>query len=181
MKVCPKCNSTYNDENVNFCLEDGETLIEEHSSDGPPTVVLDPPRVTNDGFKHVSRDERNANSPFSSTPSSGNPTPNFSSQQQQIFQQTAEPIPEAGKLDQTLPIVSLVCAIIGSLFFCCYLGIPLGAGAIITGFIGYRNANNEPDIYGGSGLAMAGMIVGGLSMLLSIGYLIFAVVITAMG
>jgi hypothetical protein len=40
MKQCPKCNQTYTDDTLNFCLEDGEWLIGDQRSDDPPTAVL---------------------------------------------------------------------------------------------------------------------------------------------
>ena len=49
MRVCPKCNESYTDENLNFCLADGELLLETETQDAPPTVILDSARVTNDG------------------------------------------------------------------------------------------------------------------------------------
>src|SRR5437763_9081724 len=56
MKSCPRCNRIYSEDDMNFCLDDGEVLhyyADEQptrpltSSDPPPTVVLDPTRVTN--------------------------------------------------------------------------------------------------------------------------------------
>jgi Tol biopolymer transport system component len=40
MKKCPKCDQTYADETLNFCLEDGEWLIGNTSDDAPATAVL---------------------------------------------------------------------------------------------------------------------------------------------
>lgn len=42
MKQCPECRRLYSDESLNFCLVDGEWLVEE-SSDDSPTAVLVPP------------------------------------------------------------------------------------------------------------------------------------------
>ena len=56
MKSCPRCNRIYSEEDLNFCLDDGEVLhyyADEQptrplkSSDPPPTVMMDPPPVTN--------------------------------------------------------------------------------------------------------------------------------------
>lgn len=47
MKVCPRCQKTYQDDNLNFCLEDGSVLA--HATSGqapPPTVLLNQPRTT---------------------------------------------------------------------------------------------------------------------------------------
>jgi hypothetical protein len=45
MKRCPTCRSTYTDDSLRFCLQDGSQLVhisdEERSSDAPPTEVFD--------------------------------------------------------------------------------------------------------------------------------------------
>jgi len=55
MKQCPRCKQTYSDENLNFCLEDGELLTvfgyeppaSRYVDEPPPTVMLNEARVTN--------------------------------------------------------------------------------------------------------------------------------------
>lgn len=42
MKRCPKCDRTYTDETLNFCLEDGEWLLDVQSGDESGTAVLEP-------------------------------------------------------------------------------------------------------------------------------------------
>jgi hypothetical protein len=64
--------------------------------------------------------------------------------------------------NQTLAIVSLVCGILG---LCCGVLGPVG---LITGYMAYNNANKNPMMYGGRGLALGGMITGGLATLLLI-------------
>ena len=46
MKICPKCNKTYTDQNLNFCLDDGTVLTQAAGSSMPDTVLLNQPRVT---------------------------------------------------------------------------------------------------------------------------------------
>lgn len=45
MKICPRCQTTYADDNLNFCLEDGSTLSPAGMS-GEATLVMQPPRST---------------------------------------------------------------------------------------------------------------------------------------
>ncbi len=76
--------------------------------------------------------------------------------------------------DQVLPIVSLVLGILSIVLFCCYGGFPFGIAAIITGYLGYRNTNQDPEHFTGRGMAIAGMILGvvgflGLIMLILAG------------
>lgn len=47
MKVCPRCQKTYTDDNLNFCLDDGSVLSQASGSDAlPETVLINQPRMT---------------------------------------------------------------------------------------------------------------------------------------
>lgn len=88
------------------------------------------------------------------------PAPVSEWQNQNIGQNTPFQPPVAGQgLNQTLPIISLILGIVS---VCCYIGWITGPAALITGYLGMKNANNDPSQYGGKGLAIAGMIVGGI-------------------
>ncbi len=104
------------------------------------------------------------------------PAPVQSWGEQGVGQNTPFQPPPAGTggLNQTLPIVSLVLGIIS---LCCYISPLTGLIALITGYLGMKNANNDPANYGGKGLAIAGMIVGGLFFLLGVCYYIYIFVI----
>src|SRR5690242_19687576 len=48
MKICPRCQKTYTDDNLNFCLDDGVVLQEAGGGNEPqPTVFMNQPRPTN--------------------------------------------------------------------------------------------------------------------------------------
>lgn len=67
-----------------------------------------------------------------------------------------------------MPIISLVLGSLALLLsFCCYAGIPLGIAAGITGFLGMNNATQDPQKYDGKGLAIGGLITGGIGFLIS--------------
>jgi hypothetical protein len=72
--------------------------------------------------------------------------------------------------NKILPIVSLV---FGILSLCCYFAPLTGLVALITGFLGMKNANNDPANYGGKGLAIAGMVIGGLFFVVGLAYYVF--------
>lgn len=74
----------------------------------------------------------------------------------------------APKRDQTFPRISIGLAILGFLLICCYLGLPLGLGAVVTGYLGMKNANDDPDTFAGKNLALAGLIVGALDIAISL-------------
>ena len=40
MKQCPKCSRVYADEALNFCLDDGEWLVDVSEAEGPQTAIL---------------------------------------------------------------------------------------------------------------------------------------------
>jgi Tol biopolymer transport system component len=55
MKQCPKCSRTYTDETLNFCLEDGEWLVEANVTDEPATAVM-PEGVSSPGKTTLERE-----------------------------------------------------------------------------------------------------------------------------
>lgn len=84
------------------------------------------------------------------------------------------PPPHHGEgVNQTLPIISLVLGIIS---LCCYISPVTGIAALITGYLGLKNINADPMHFGGKGLAIAGMVTGGVFALLAIIYWIVIVV-----
>ncbi len=104
------------------------------------------------------------------------PAPDASWQNQEIGSNTPFQPPPAGvgSLNQTLPIISLILGIVS---LCCYISPITGTAALITGFLGMKNVKNDPANYGGKGLAIAGMVTGGIMMLIGLGY--YVVVILA--
>lgn len=102
------------------------------------------------------------------------PAPDASWQNQEIGSNTPFQPPPAGVGGQnkTLPIVSLVLGIIS---LCCYISPITGIAALITGYLGMKNIKNDPNTFGGKGLAMAGMICGGIFFLLGIIYWIYII------
>lgn len=92
-----------------------------------------------------------------------------------------QPPPAVSGQNQTLPIVSLVFGIIS---VCCYISPITGIVALITGYLGMKNANSDPMQFGGKGLAIAGMITGGVFFVLGLLYwlyIIFVVGLAALG
>lgn len=77
----------------------------------------------------------------------------------------------AGGQNQTLAIVSLVCGVLSI----CLCGLLTGIPAIITGYMAKNNIDANPGEYGGRGMAMAGMILGSISVVFSILYIIFVI------
>lgn len=148
MKTCTVCSQTYNDDNLNFCLNDGG-LLTEYKDDAPPTIQMNRGRTTQPNWA-----ENEPSSPWGSQPMQP---------RNQTFYPVANQMSVQGQ-NQTLPTVSLVLGILSIVLFCCYGGLPLGLAAIITGWLGYQNTNNDPMQFGGRGMAIAGIIMGAISL-----------------
>lgn len=171
MKRCPKCGQTYSEPDLNFCLNDGELLLQSQESgsgrdpsrpfvdDAPPTIMMNNPRATNPtGWAGGS----------SPAPYQQNTAPAYQPPQFGMAQ-----MPRS--LDQVLPTVSLVLGVSSLIFVCCYGGLWLGLPAAIVGFMGMRNADRDPTRYGGRGLAIAGLILGIITFILSILFLVLGI------
>ncbi|MBK9165665.1 MAG: DUF4190 domain-containing protein [Acidobacteria bacterium] len=166
MKTCPRCGKQYTEPGINFCLEDGELLSHLQESrdpslfadDQPPTMIMDSPRAT-----------RETNWPTM------DPIMPYSSPVVQFPQHSAlSPISQSK--DQTLPIVSMALGVASLILVCCYGGIWLGLPAAAVGFMAMRNADRDPDRYGGSGLAIAGLIIGIVTFIISMLFIFLGIV-----
>ncbi|MER3431463.1 MAG: hypothetical protein C4324_10580 [Blastocatellia bacterium] len=103
-------------------------------------------------------------------------SPQIPKAQSEVNMQNTPPDAKSGQ-NKVLPIVSLV---FGVLSLCCGIAPLTGLIAIVTGFLGMRNANNDPINYGGKGLAIAGMILGALFFVVGIAYWIFIIFLNGM-
>jgi hypothetical protein len=170
MKKCPRCGQIYTEDNLNFCLNDGELLsyMSEHESgrspdrgfadDSPPTLVLDPSRVTNQSWQSAQPPAHWQN------PAPASQTQPFGLSPFQVSK------------DKTLPTISLVLAIISCFMVCCAGGIWLGLPAAVLGYLGMRNADSDANRYGGRGLAIAGMVIGIVTFLASLVFLLISAI-----
>jgi hypothetical protein len=170
MKKCPRCGQVYTEDNLNFCLNDGEllTYLQESdpsrpqdrgfADDSPPTLVLDPSRVTNQSW-----------------PSADPPAPWQNQSPAPQSQPFGLSMQNASK-DQTLPTVSLALAVLSCFLVCCAGGIWLGLPAAVLGYLGMRNVDNDPNKYGGRGLAIAGMVIGIVTFLASLVFLLIGAI-----
>ena len=164
MKICSICNQTYVDDNLNYCLSDGGTLTS-FNDDTPPTVMLNRARTTQQNW-----DNYQSPAPWENQPLQPNQSYQPVGQNQSFY-----PAQMQGQ-NQTLPTVALALGIISMLFACCYGGIPLGAAALIVGFLGLKNVNESPMEYGGRGLAIGGIVTGVIGLLISLGLFLLVII-----
>lgn len=171
MKKCPVCQQTYTDDDLNFCLNDGGTL-QTVRDDPPPTIFMNKPRPTSENqWSGV-----NQTSPWE-TPANTNQPNAWTNPHQSQSPMFTPPMSPAGQQNQSMAIISLVSGISAVLLgICCYLGIPLGSVALVTGYLGMTKANENPLQYGGRTLAIIGMIAGGVGFLISAGMLLLVLI-----
>jgi hypothetical protein len=105
------------------------------------------------------------------------PSPPARWQQQPIAQQPAYPIAGYYKAkNQTLPTFALILGILSLPAICFFSGLWLGMPAMILGFFGMRNADLHPDEYTGKGMAIAGMVMGLITFLITMAVIFLALV-----
>jgi len=158
MKRCPRCNKIYSDNDLNFCLDDGE-LLQPYNDEqptrplrgtDPPTIVMDSPRVTDPiGWQ--------AGQPIGQWQGQSGAYPQT---QQQAFALQVAP-------NQTLGIISLCLGVASVVVgWCCSNGLLLAPAAIVLGIIALLQNKKDPQGYGGRGLAIGGIVAGSTFLVL---------------
>ena len=142
MKICPKCQQTYTDETLNFCLNDGSNLVQDAANDLPQTVMIQPPRQTNPGQglgNQSAQTEQNqgfgSQSPQFGSPNQSQNSWNAPQQPQSFGQQPSSMIPPKQKSSKSW---IWVLGILGGLIVLC------GGGFGILVLIGLNT--DEPRI-----------------------------------
>lgn len=113
------------------------------------------------------------------------PVPEAAWQNQEIGSNTPFQPPPGGVAGESkgLALGSLICGIL-SCTVCASLGLFLGPIAVIIGFMARKKATENPSEFGGQGLALGGMITGGVGLLfgiLTLLYVIFFVLAVGSG
>jgi hypothetical protein len=156
MKRCPKCNTEFADEWLTFCTQDGTSLVEvEKSTMEPPLTLLGPelpPSVS-----PAEQPTLDLPGPYAPPAQYIPPTP------QPSGWTPPPPPPYPSSRQQGLAITSLVLGILSmTLGLCCYFGILTGPAAVVLGIIALVQIKNDPQKYSGKGLAIGGIVTGGL-------------------
>jgi len=170
MKRCPTCNQEFTDEWLTFCTQDGTSLVEVgvEATEPPPTLWRAPPMPPS-----VSPTEQ----PTLDMPGRYQPPAPLSSPKPLQSGWTPPPPPAYPVApQQSLAIASLVLGIVSiTIGWCCSFGILTAPIALVLGIISLVQIKNEPAKYGGKGLAIGGVIMGGLYIL------VFAAIILLYG
>jgi hypothetical protein len=107
------------------------------------------------------------------------PAPAASWENKEIGQNAPfQPLPAGQGQNQTLAIVSLVCGILSML---CCVSVITGPAGLITGFMAKKNAEQNPNEYGGKSLALGGIITGAIGTALFVVLLILQIFFGVLG
>jgi hypothetical protein len=161
MKYCPQCNKQFTEPWLSFCSDDGTPLIEEltppldpnfDSKIREPQVKTPPseqetqwlPRETPMPGAWVAPDERPPMSPG-------------------VWQPPPPPYRPTKQPSQTLALASMIIGIVGLVAGGCFGPIP-GIIALVLGLTALSQIKKSPDTVGGKPFAMAGVIIGAISV-----------------
>jgi hypothetical protein len=180
MKYCPLCKRQFNEAWLSFCSDDGTPLIQEltppadpnwnpkirepkvETRDEEPTQWL--PRDTPAPGAWIAPDERPPMSPGPWTP----PPPPVAPFRPRTQQPT-----------QNLALASMITAIAGLLMAGCFGPIP-GIIALVLGLVALSQIKKSPDKYGGKPFATAGVIIGGITIMFYVFFLIWVILNAAL-
>jgi uncharacterized protein DUF4190 len=169
MKRCPTCNQQFTDEWLTFCTQDGTSLVDVTGSapsigEPPPTFAYPPIPPT------VSRSEE----PTLDLPDAYRPPPVPASAPQTIQPGWQPPPPPPGYVagkQQSLAAASLVLGLVSiTIGWCCWFGVLTAPISLVLGIISLVQIKNNPTQYSGKGMAIGGIVTGGL-------YLVFMALI----
>jgi len=183
MKRCPTCNSTFDDEYLSYCTNDGTVLVRDEDSanlelqetvrfgEPPPTVVMPPPRPT----QYV------AQAPNAPTP----PVPyGWANETPQRWVPPPPPVPFGGSArpaQQGLAVTSLIFGIISITFGWICGGPIFGLLAVVLGAVALTLIKKNPQQHTGKPIAMAGLITGGIALLVNLAIIAFWIVMLIVG
>ena len=194
MKRCPSCERTYTDDALSFCPNDGTPLVTGDAPSSPfdpqATIMASPPKVSapSGPFDQPSgpTDWPSQPPPASDWPSQPPPAParsdwgTPSGGYQPVSQPMAgyqapppPPFPGVQQKQQGFAIASMVCGILSVV---CCLGIFSGVPAVILGIMAMNKEKADPVNFGGRGMALAGVITGGLGSLLGLIWLVMQII-----
>jgi hypothetical protein len=162
MKRCPTCHQTFEEEWLSFCTRDGTTLIDDAvgASEPPPTIMApaqpDPPAW---------------NTPSADLPPS---SPEWRPPQRAVPEWQPPPPPAfAQPLNTSMATASMAVGIIS---LCCLGAIP-AIVAIVLGSIALSQIKKDPDKVGGRQSAIAGIVIGIITIVLYVLLMIFYLIV----
>lgn len=175
---CPACGGENKAANT-FCMNCGERIMTNEAADSAPPPAAEPvapapeqPKAPEQaGYERADAEvvsstpwynEGNAN-PYQNTGSSQQAQPTYNQTPPTYNQAPYGPgVNQPSSSNNGLAIASLVCGIVAIALTCCYIGIVSAVAGLITGIISLAKKQ------GGTGMAIAGVILSGLSFIICV-------------
>lgn len=169
MRRCPTCNREFTDEWLTFCTQDGTSLVdvEASQSEPPPTLVSAPmpPSVS-------PNEQPTLDMPGRYTP----PAEYIPPAPLEPAWRPPPPPPFPRGKQQSLAATSFVLGLFSvTLGWCCSFGVLTAPIALVLGIVSLVQIKNDPNKFGGKGLAIGGIVTGGLY------FVIFALIVFLYG
>jgi uncharacterized protein DUF4190 len=187
MKYCPQCNKQFTEAWLSFCSDDGTPLVQELTPAADPNwdpKIREPKVQTGDERETVwlPRDQPLPGgwiAPDERPPMSPGP---WQPAQQPARPDTpfAPPYPRRTQPNQGLALASMITGICGLVLSFCFGPIP-GIVALVLGIIALTQIKKSPEKFGGKPFAIAGVIIGGVSVAFYALMFIWFIIISALG
>jgi hypothetical protein len=193
MRQCPKCNAQFDDAWMSFCPEDGMILVDpslagiKTSADPSssvqsedPTLVYHPPVEPG---SWATPDVQTSSEPVWTSPAA--PTPRSPAWTPPVVQTPPQPQPWRPPPPPAYPksaspaigVASMIVGILSMVFGILCFGPVIGVVAVALGIVALTQNRNTPQHVGGKGFAIAGIVTGGLSLLIYGGIILFAILV----
>jgi len=162
MKYCPQCHRQFNEVWLSFCSDDGTPLVQDLTPAADPNWdprIREPkvqtpdeqatqwlPREPPVAGGWIAPDERPPMNPG-------------------VWQPPAPPAMYPRKIapNQGIALASMITGIAGVLLASCFGPVP-GIAALVLGLVALSQIKKSPEKYSGKGMAIAGIVIGSLTI-----------------
>ncbi len=170
MKYCPQCHKQYTEQWITFCHDDGTILIDTgYTPSAQPT-----PSGGQRPYAPPYAPEQDWRSPDPNAPGSWVPP---QQQPPMVHKPWAPPLPpNRQQPSQGLAIASMVVGVVGLVLGTFCLGPIPGIAALVLGLVALNQIKKSPDKHGGKPLAIIGVVLGSLSLLVTLGWIILFII-----
>jgi hypothetical protein len=183
MKRCPTCNSTFDDEHLSYCTNDGTVLVQDEAStrlefqetailgEPPPTVVMPPPRPT----EYVGQAQNVPTPP---------PPYGWANESPPAWTPPPSPVPFrpiTRPTQQGLAVASLIFGLISVTFGWICGGPVFALLAVTLGAVALMQIKRNPQQHGGKPIALVGLVTGGIALLINLAIIAFWIVMMIIG
>lgn len=182
MKRCPTCNSTFDEDHLIYCTADGTVLVRDEvtaSFELQETALLSDPLAT--VVMPLPRPTELAQAPNAPTP----PQPyGWANESPPAWVPPRPPVPFGGVTRPSqngTAVASLICGIV-SITFGWICGGPIFAVlAVVLAAVALMQIKKNPQQHSGKPIALAGLILGGIVLLIYLAFIALWIVMMIIG